>query len=118
MGYPLYLETVPHNPNLLVRERWKLIEFTSELINLLFGTKCFEADKRNLYLEAVALSAKVRQWYDGMPSELRYSTSMPTSVYELQCVSYHGLNTPCHTLVDFLQRPLPLLPNGSKLPGI
>ena len=87
IGYPLYQETVPYRPNLLMRERWKLAELTYELVHLLFGDQCFERDKSDLYDSAKALSAKAQQWYQMLPSALCFSSTVPTSLYELQYVT-------------------------------
>ena len=58
-----------------------------ELVHLLFGTRCFQDDKRELYTAVSTLAKKTQQWYEDLPSRLRYSKTMPTCLYELQYVT-------------------------------
>lgn len=85
-GKPYSRTIVTFRRNALLRETCMLVRLRTDMNSLLYS-------ERQLYRgwefsKAVAeLANKFRDWYDNLPSDLRYHKNIPAPLYELQSVN-------------------------------
>ena len=88
VGYPFASNPIPRpfKMNMLHKARTEMTNSIWDVVELLLS------DDRSPYAKvffrkAQAISSELHDWYEGLPTELRYSLHMPPSAVEFQYVS-------------------------------
>ena len=86
-AYPYKQDPIVFHANMLLQERFKLVDLTWTLGSTLFRTENVQSCSAS-HTAVEMLAHSFLDWYSALPETLRGSRDMPAPLYELQYVCF------------------------------